>query len=91
MSENTQQHTAGTLLTCARPQVYNTATHGFPELDVMAAGASGKPVRENKYLLENISVYKGDTDIISKNLTKKVIHSKSVENAGRADHGAHGG
>lgn len=36
-------HTEATL-TCARPQVYNTATQGFPELDVTAAGANGKPV-----------------------------------------------
>lgn len=31
-------------LTCARPQVYSTATHGLPELDVIAAGTNGKPV-----------------------------------------------
>lgn len=41
---NILQHTTETLLTCARPQVYSTATHGFPELVVMAAGANGKPV-----------------------------------------------
>lgn len=45
-------HTAEALLTCARPQVYSTATHGFPEFDVIAAGANGKPVRENKSLLK---------------------------------------
>ena len=30
--------------TCARAHVYMTATQGLPELDLMAAGANGKPV-----------------------------------------------
>lgn len=40
-------------LTCARPQVYSTATHGLPELDVIAAGANGKPVWDSKKSLRN--------------------------------------
>lgn len=39
-------HATEALLTCAKAQVYSTATHGFPELDVIVAGANGKPVRE---------------------------------------------
>lgn len=42
--------------TCARPQVYSTATHGFPELDVIVAGASGKPARNRKISKRTISV-----------------------------------
>lgn len=36
-------------------------------------------------------MHEEDTDIMSKSLTKEVIQSKSVEDAGRADHSAHRG
>lgn len=82
-----RRHATGTPLTCARPHVYRTATHGFPELDVTAAGANGKPVRRTSVSVHEVGP---DTvEITSPSLTKELIQSESVEDPGRSDHRAH--
>lgn len=68
---NILQHSTETLLTCARPQVYSTATHGFPELDVMAAGANGKPVSKAEVSKRTTPAHKAETDTMSDTISPK--------------------